>query len=75
MTVCFGLESFNDVLTCKIEVVKSITDGQWHWRLLNRVGRKLAHSEQYTRRTSALKTANPLAAALQCPIFILKKPE
>ncbi len=60
----------------KIEVVKSITDGQWHWRLRNVIGgRKLAHSEQYTRRSSALKTANPLAAALQCSIFILKKPE
>jgi uncharacterized protein YegP (UPF0339 family) len=60
----------------KIEVVKSATDGQWFWRLKNtRGGRTLAHSESYTRRVNALRTVNPLAAALQCPVFVLRKPE
>lgn len=60
----------------KIEVVKSAIDGQWFWRLKNRRGgRTLSHSESYTRRRAALLTVNPLAAALQCSVFILKKPE
>jgi len=52
--------------TYKIELVKG--RNKWYWKLKSHNGRILAHSETYSSRFQAKKTAIALACALGCSI-------
>lgn len=47
-----------DEMTYKIEVVKG--KKQWYWRIMHRNGNILAHSETYSSREKAVRTAKNL---------------
>jgi len=47
-----------------IEVVKGKT--LWFWRLLSVNGKTLAHSESYSSKRHACKTASKIAKAMGC---------
>lgn len=47
------------------------SDGQWHWRIRAANHEILAHSEAYTRKQSAKKTAKIVADALNVELVDL----
>lgn len=49
-------------------------DGQWYWRLEARNGETLAHSEGYTRKWSAKRTARLVAQGFGAPLVIQGEP-
>ena len=44
---------------------------QWYWKLVARNGKILAHSETYSSRRMAIKTANLLSSKLASPAKIV----
>ena len=56
-----------------VEVLKG-KKGKWYWRLKYSNGRILAHSEIYSAKYQAVKTARNLAINLKnCKLIILNK--
>jgi len=51
-------------------VVEVIKGKKWYWRLVF-AGKTLAHSEQYSSKYNAEKTARNLAIALECRLEVL----
>lgn len=41
----------------------------WFWRLTARNGKTIAHSETYSSKQKALKTAKKLGRRLKCPLI------
>lgn len=54
----------------KIEVLKK-PGSKWFWRLISKNGRTLAHSETYSSKTKANKTAERVANALSIGLLEL----
>ena len=50
-------------------VVTAGPGGVWYWRLVARNGETLAHSESYSRRGSARRSARKIAVALAAELI------
>ncbi len=44
----------------------------WFWRLIARNGKTVAHSETYSSKQKARKTAKKLSLRLKCPLTVIK---
>ena len=49
-----------------VQVLQKCVGSKWYWRLRSRNGRTLAHSENYSHRSLAAKTAKRIAMRLNC---------
>lgn len=53
----------------QVELFKNV-NGEWSWRLVAKNNEILSHSESYTRKWSALRTAKKIAQGLNVPLMI-----